>query len=140
MESLTEQLKNFELKTQALKDQDLLQTLQKLLDREKRIGDAILLALKEIRVRRLYAAMGYSSLFEMLVKQFNLSESSTYTRLQALKLMDAIPEIQEDLTKGDLSLSNAALVQGFIQRNEKEKNQSFTLEEKKEIVELVKNK
>jgi len=140
METLTEQLKNYEVKIQSLKDQDLLQTLQKLLDREKRIGDAILLALKEIRTRRLYAAMGYSSLFEMLVKQFNLSESSTYTRLQALKLMDAIPEIQEDLTKGDLSLSNAALVQGFIQRNEKEKNQSLTLEEKKEIVELVKNK
>jgi hypothetical protein len=140
METLTEQLKNYELKIQSLKDQDLLQTLQKLLDREKRIGDAILLALKEIRTRRLYAAMGYSSLFEMLVKHFNLSESSTYTRLQALKLMDAIPEIQEDLTKGDLSLSNAALVQGFIQRNEKEKNQSLTLEEKKEIVALVKNK
>jgi len=44
METLTEQLKNFELKIQSLKDQDLLQTLQKLLDREKRIGDAILLA------------------------------------------------------------------------------------------------
>jgi len=94
METLTEKLKNFELKIQSLKDQDLLQTLQKILDREKRIGDAILLALKEIRTRRLYAAMGYSSLFEMLIQHFNLSESSTYTRLQALKQMDAIPEIQ----------------------------------------------
>jgi len=42
--------------------------------------------------------MGYSSLFEMLIQHFNLSESSTYTRLQALKLMDTIPEIQDDLT------------------------------------------
>ena len=73
METLTEQLKNFELKIQSLKDQDLLQTLQKLLDREKRIGDAILLALKEIKARRLYAAMGYSSLFEMLIKHYNFT-------------------------------------------------------------------
>ncbi len=39
-----------------------------------------------------------------------------------------------------MSLSKAALVQGFIQRNEKEKNQPLTLEEKKEVVELVKKK
>lgn len=140
METANEQLKKFEIKIQSLGDQELVQTLQKLLEREKRIGDAILLALKEIRARRIYAGMGYSSPFEMLVKHFNLSESSAYTRLQALKLMDAIPEVQADLACGDLSLSNAALVQGFIQRNEKEKDQPLTLTEKKEIVDLVKKK
>lgn len=140
METATEQLKKFEIKIQSLGDQDLVQTLQKLLEREKRVGDAILLALKEIRNRRIYAAMGYSSPFEMLVKHFHLSESSSYTRLQALKLMDTIPEIQADLASGDLSLSNAALVQGFIQRSEKENDQPLTLEEKKEVVELVKKK
>ena len=72
METGTEQLKKFEIKLQSLGDQELLLTLQKLLEREKRIGDAILLALKEIKARRIYAAMGYSSPFEMLVKHFNL--------------------------------------------------------------------
>lgn len=140
METISEQLKKFEIKIQTLGDQELLLTLQKLLDREKRVGDAILLALKEIKVRRIYAAMGYSSPFEMLVKHFNLSESSTYTRLQALKLMEVIPEVQADIASGDLSLSNAALVQGFIQRSEKENDQPLTLAEKKEVVELVKKK
>jgi len=140
METVTQQLKKFEIKIQSLGDQDLVQTLQKLLEREKRIGDAILLALKEIRTRRIYAAMGYSSLFEMLVKHFKLSESSTYSRLQALKLMDAVPEVQADLASGDLSLSNAALIQGFIQRSEKETQKPLSLEKKKDLIDSVKNK
>lgn len=86
MEKLEQKLKEFETKIRTLNDQDLVKQMQSLLEREKRLGDAILLALREIRDRRIDAAMGYGSLFEMLVKYFKLSESSAYTRLQAIKI------------------------------------------------------
>lgn len=138
MENLDDQMTAFETRLQSLKDADLVTQVQSLFRREKRIGDAILLGLKEIKSRRLFAAMGYPSLFEFLVKHFSLSESATYQRLQALKLIEAVPEVQGDLFTGTLSLSNAALVQSFIQNQEKEV--SLNLEDKKELIESVKGK
>ncbi|MGZ3771644.1 MAG: hypothetical protein ACXVCP_18875 [Bdellovibrio sp.] len=66
---MDQQLHAFEGKVKALDDKDLVEQVYQLFNREKRIGDAILLGLKEIKTRRLFAAMGYSSLFEMLVKR-----------------------------------------------------------------------
>ncbi|MGZ3801117.1 MAG: hypothetical protein ACXVCL_13190, partial [Bdellovibrio sp.] len=65
---MDQQLQAFEGKVQTLDDKDLVEQIRQLFNREKKIGDAILLGLKEIKQRRLFAAMGYSSLFEMLVK------------------------------------------------------------------------
>jgi hypothetical protein len=117
LENVEQKLLTFESRMQTKTDHDLVDQVASLFTKEKRIGDAILMGLKEIKVRRLYAAMGYPSLFDMLVKHFKLSESSTYTRLQALKLIEAVPEVQGDLFTGALSLTNAALAQGFIQQS-----------------------
>ena len=59
-----------------LADKDLVEQLKRLLEREKKIGDAVLLNLQEIKTRRLYASMGYSSLFDMLVQYFGLSATA----------------------------------------------------------------
>ncbi len=121
-------------------DDELTKYLQNLLKQEKQIGDSILLALKEIKTRRIYAGLGYSSLFEMLVKHFHLSETSSYQRLNALKLMESVPTAAKEIFNGDLSLTNAASVQSFILRSEKEQNKPMTLVEKTELITAVKNK
>ncbi|MGZ3783940.1 MAG: HNH endonuclease, partial [Bdellovibrio sp.] len=133
---MDQQLQSFEGKVQALDDKDLVEQVRLLFNREKRIGDAILLGLKEIKQRRLFAALGYSSLFEMLVKFYNLSETASYQRVNALKLIESVPEAQEALFNGEVSLSNAALVQSFIQRTKS----SMSTEEKMNIIESVKGK
>jgi 5-methylcytosine-specific restriction endonuclease McrA len=138
MENFDAQISAFETRLQSLTDTDLVKQVQNLFQREKRLGDAILLGLKEIKARRVFAAMGYPSLFEFLVKHFGLSESATYQRLQALKLIEAVPEVQAHLLDGTLSLSNAALVQSFIQNQEKET--PLNIETKKELIESVKGK
>jgi hypothetical protein len=140
MEIFEQQLLVFESKLQAMTDHELVGQVSSLFAREKRIGDAILLGLKEIKVRRIYVDLGYPSLFEMLVKHFRLSESSTYTRLQALKLIEAVPEVQGDLFTGALSLTNAALAQSFIQQSEKDTNTPLSIEERKEVIDAVKGK
>ncbi|MGZ3785589.1 MAG: HNH endonuclease, partial [Bdellovibrio sp.] len=137
---MDQQLQSFEGKVQTLDDKDLVEQVRQLFHREKRLGDAILLGLKEIKQRRLFAALGYSSLFEMLVKHYHLSETASYQRVNALKLIESVPEAQEVLFSGEVSLSNAALVQSFIQRSEKETKSSMSIEEKMHIIESIKGK
>ncbi|MGZ3783601.1 MAG: HNH endonuclease [Bdellovibrio sp.] len=137
---MDQQLQSFEDKVQTLDDKDLVEQVRQLFNREKRIGDAILFGLKEITQRRLFAALGYSSLFEMLVKFYNLSETASYQRVNALKLIESVPEAQEALFSGEVSLSNAALAQSFIQRSEKETKSSMSTEEKMNIIESIKGK
>ncbi len=123
-----------------LSDQQLTDHLSYLFTREKQIGDSILLVLKEIKFRRIYASLGYSSLFEMLVQHFHLSETSSYQRLNALKLMESVPVAAKEIFTGDLSLTNAATLQSFIQRVEKGQNKPLTIHEKTELVNEIKNK
>ncbi|MGZ3770412.1 MAG: hypothetical protein ACXVCP_12775, partial [Bdellovibrio sp.] len=137
---MDQQLQAFEGKVQTLDDKDLVEQIRQLFNREKKIGDAILLGLKEIKQRRLFAAMGYSSVFEMLVKFYHLSETASYQRVNALKLIESVPEAQEALFNGEVSLSNAALVQSFIQRSEKEAKEPLSSEEKMTIIKSIKGK
>ncbi len=123
-----------------LSDNQLTDHLRQLFNKEKQIGDSILLALKEIKSRRIYAFLGYSSLFEMLVRHFHLSETSSYQRLNALKLMESVPVAAKEIFNGDLSLTNAATLQSFIQRTEREQNKPLSINEKTELIQEVKNK
>jgi len=128
------------LDLQKLSDSQLTDYLHRLFLKEKQIGDSILLVLKEIKYRRIYASLGYSSLFEMLVRHFHLSETSSYQRLNALKLMESVPAVAKEIFNGDLSLTNAATLQSFIQRTEKEQNKPLSLNEKIELIHEIKNK
>ena len=123
-----------------LSNSQLTDHLYRLFQKEKQIGDSILLVLKEIKNRRIYASLGYSSLFEMLVRHFHLSETSSYQRLNALKLMESVPAAAKEIFNGDLSLTNAATLQSFIQRTEKEQNKPLSLNEKTELIHEIKNK
>ncbi|MGZ3770356.1 MAG: HNH endonuclease [Bdellovibrio sp.] len=137
---MDQQLYSFEEKVKTLNDQNLVEQVRQLFHREKRLGDAILLGLKEIKERRIYAAMGFSNLFEMLVKYYHLSETASYQRVNALKLIESVPEAQDALFNGEVSLSNAAMVQSFIQRSEKDFQTALSSKEKLELIESIKGK
>jgi 5-methylcytosine-specific restriction endonuclease McrA len=126
-------LELFEANLNQLADKELIEQLKQLFAREKRIGDAILLNLQEINARRLYASMGYSSLFEMLVHYFGLSATAAYQRTAALKLIQAVPEAQVALFKGETNLSNMAATQSFIRKVEADEKQPLSSAKKSEI-------
>ncbi len=88
--------------------------------------------------RKIYAQLGYGSLFEFLVKYFHFSESSAYQRISALKLIQSIPEARAALVAGETNLSTMAATQGFIRKLESEKKADLSFQEKKDIFEAVK--
>ncbi len=123
-----------------LSDGALIEGFKNLILREKRLGDLILLNLQEMNSRRIYAQLGFGSLFEFLVKYFHLSESSAYQRISAMKLIQSIPEARAALVSGETNLSTMAATQGFIRKLESEKKAVLSFQEKKDIFDAVKGK
>lgn len=130
----------FERRVLILADQALVNEMKVLLNKERHIGEAILLVLQEIKVRRLYAGLGYGSLFEMLVKHYSMSETAAYQRINALKLIEAVPEAKAALLNNELNLSSMAKAQSFIGKVEAENKKAMNEEEKREVVNLIKGK
>ena len=103
-------------------DELLIYNLTVLVKKEREMLIQILHLLKEIELRRLYLARGYPSLFAMLTQEMGYSESAAGRRIQAMRLLKDLPEVEEKISSGKLSLSVASQVQGFIgQMNKKRK-------------------
>src|SRR6185437_14687386 len=120
-----------------LSDDQLMNKLEQEFAIERRASRNILIYLKEIKVRRLYAERGYPNLFWMLVRHFRQSESAANQRLKALKLMMEVPIVEERLISGELSMSTVAMAQRQIDREEKLTGKEVSKEQKTEIVESV---
>ena len=123
-----------------LSDDQLLADLEQEFANERKASHNILLHLKEVGARRLYAKRGFPNLFAMLVGYFHQSESAARQRLKAIELMQDVPVVEERLVSGDLSLSTVAMAQRQILREEKLSNQKVSAAKKMEIVESITGK
>jgi 5-methylcytosine-specific restriction endonuclease McrA len=120
-----------------LSDKNLLENLKNLVCKEREVTIETLHHLREVERRCLYAKMAYSSLFEYVVKELKYSESAAQRRISSMRLLNEIPEIENKVPSGALTLSALSQAQTFF-RQEKEKIKS--VEEKVEILELLENK
>jgi hypothetical protein len=128
---------NISLNLNQFSNDQLFASLEREFALERQRSHQILLHLKEIRSRRLYATRGFSSMFSMLVQRFGQSESSANQRLKALDLMMDVPRAEAHLLSGQLSMSTAAMAQRQIKREEKLIGKSLTQDKKAEIVEAI---
>ncbi|MBX2987278.1 MAG: HNH endonuclease [Bdellovibrionaceae bacterium] len=120
-----------------LKDQDLLSTLRELAHDERNSCLRLIQHLREMDARKLYLRIGYPSLFEYVMKELRLSAGAAYRRIQAMRLITDVPELEEKVASGELQLVSAAQLQGFFQ-SEKKRNRSYSLDDKLELVEQLK--
>ena len=123
-----------------LSNDQLLVSLEQQFATERSASHSILLHLKEIRSRRLYAERGFPNLFSMLVHHFHQSETAANQRLKALDLMLDVSVVEERLISGDLNLSTVAMAQRQIKREEKLTGKKVPMQKKMEIVEAITNK
>jgi hypothetical protein len=129
-----------EQEIKSLPDESLLSSLSELFDSERITSKFIVLHLIEIDARKLYAIRGFDSMFRMLVGKFKLSESSAYRRLQAMRLIKDVPQIQASLVTGEMNLTTISMAQSQIRREEKITGEKISNEKKTEIAESLKNK
>lgn len=96
-----------------ISDQKLLTQTKDLVKHERLTLEKVLEHLQEIQRRRLYADLGYSSLFKYLTKELKYSESAAVRRIQALKLLKKVPQVKKLIANGDLNLSVANQTQSL---------------------------
>ncbi len=84
---------------------------------EKTTTVNLLKHLQEVSRRKLFVDFGHSTLSKYMDAELGYSESEAWTRIQAMRLLKTVPAAAEKIEAGQLSLSNASLLQGYIQDN-----------------------
>ena len=97
-----------------LKDKELLEQTKIVAQSEREVLSKMLHHLREIDRRKLFSDLGYQSLFEYAVKELKYSEGQAGRRIQAMRLIQEIPEIEEKIENGSLNLINVSQVQSLF--------------------------
>lgn len=120
------------MKLKHLTDSTLLLDTKILVANEREISLKVLHHLKEIERRRLFADLGYGSLFDYAVRELHYSEPSAARRISAARLLKEIPEIEKKIENGTFSLTNLSMASQLF-RNEDIKD----VASKKEILKQI---
>ncbi len=122
----------------SLSDSQLLEATKTLVAREREAMTAILWHLEEIERRRLFSDLGCSSLYAYAVEVLGYSEDQAYRRISAMRLLRTMPELEDKIQSGRLSVSNLSLAQTVIRREAKAT--PLTKQKKHELVARLENK
>jgi len=101
---------------------------------ENRATTLLLHHIKEVDRRRLYSDWKFTSLFDWCVKDLGLCEGSAHLRITAARLLADMPELEEKIDQGILSLSHISQVNQFCRENKIK-----DLEKKKNILGQIEN-
>ncbi|MCB9025291.1 MAG: HNH endonuclease [Bdellovibrionaceae bacterium] len=114
-----------------LKDHELLDRTQSLVKKERYLLTQVLHHLREVERRKLFSELGYQSLFEYAVKKLKYSEGQAGRRIQAMRLIKELPELEVKIKTGALSLTNISQAQAYfreVRRSESKKSELAKLE------------
>ena len=138
---LTELKLSFDDKNQNLKyisNDELIFRTENLVQTERKIMHLVLIHILEIMDRKLYAGLGFNSMFTMMTKKYGYSEPSALRRIDAAKLLKNVPEVAGRLKSGTLNLSQAVQLQKCL---ESEANKGVSISEIRthEILDMLEN-
>ncbi len=94
---------------------------------EKSATITLLEHLAEIDRRRLYAEMGFPSLWVYVHELLGYSESQTSDRVNAMRLMMKIPEVKNELESGKISLTTTAKLATHVRREKTSTSETLNL-------------
>ncbi|HAG90916.1 MAG TPA: hypothetical protein DCL41_03550 [Bdellovibrionales bacterium] len=126
-----------------LNDNDLLIQTKQLIQSERNTLVKILHHLREVERRKLFSDLGCKSLFEYAVKELKYSEGQAGRRIQAMRLLRELPEIEQKIENGRLSLSNISQAQSYFREIKKQasrKESSMTINEGRRNIKILPDK
>ena len=97
-------------------DNELIDQLKDLVKNGRHLLIDILRHLQEVEERELHLKRGFPSLFAFCLEVLGYSETQAHTRIQAMRLIRAVPTTAEKLADGKISLSVAAKIQSCFRR------------------------
>jgi hypothetical protein len=122
-----------------LSDTELIDRLHLSRAKEKEIVVLILNDLLEVESRGIYLKRSFSSMYKFCLHEMGYSENEALLRLRAMRLMQVVPEVEQKIEAGFLSLTNAAEVGRQMAKESvrRKKNQENPLR-KQERLDLIK--
>ncbi|MGE3758620.1 MAG: HNH endonuclease [Pseudobdellovibrionaceae bacterium] len=121
-----------------IESQLLMEQTDDLVTQERDILTNLLHQFREIERRRLFSFYKYKSLHDMLVKRYGFSGDEAYRRIVAMKMLKELPEIEEKINSGEISLTHINLAQSLFRQEEKLDN-VMDREEKLSVIEKISN-
>jgi hypothetical protein len=121
-----------------LSNERLLERTERLVRSERKITHLVLWHINEVECRRLFADLGFSSMYKYLTQHFGYGESAAYERLHASRLLKNIPELSEKIENGTLNLTQMVQVQKCIREGAKAGNK-VSLGETLQVLEQIEN-
>ncbi len=103
----------------SLSDSALLERTESLAQQERVLLSDILHHLREIESRRLFSDLGFKSLFDYATRKLAYSEDQAARRISAMRLLRAMPEIEEKIASGALTLTNLNMANTLFRQEAK---------------------
>ena len=122
----------------SLSDDDLVAHVGVLAAAERSATAALVAALAELDVRRLYLGAGCASLFVYCTRVLHLSESAAYSRIETARAARRFPTILERLADGRMTLSSVRLLARVLTGdNHQRLLDAASFKSKREVEDLV---
>ncbi len=115
-------------------NQELNHKIQSTVREERRATVEVLRLLREIERRMVYAELGFPSLFAYCTVELGYSEAAASRRIEAMRAMRDVAEIEEKIESGELSLSTVAQARVAIRAHERETKVKVTAEQTKSVM------
>src|SRR5690606_12598786 len=106
---------------------------KQLVARERQLLTEVLHHLREVERRKLFSDLGYPSLFAYAVGELKYSEGQAGRRIQAMRLIRLLPEVEQQVAAGSLSLSNVSQAQSYFREKAKQRGRAMPATEQREI-------
>jgi len=104
----------------------LISDLKSLITQERSTLIEIIDHLREVERRKLYLQQGHPSLFSWVTECLGYSEGAAQRRIQAMRLVQDLPELEDKISSGKLSLCVASQLQTYLRRNDKKRREEKT--------------
>lgn len=102
-----------------LSNEELIEKLTASVKLERKTTAEILELIREVERRRLYLALGHTSLFAYLTKSLGYSAASAQRRIESARLLDKIPSLKTEISDGKLNLMQTSLLAQGLRNVEK---------------------
>ncbi len=123
-----------------LSNETLNQNLKSLLKSERELLSEILLFISEVDRRKLYLKLAYPSLFEYLTKELGYSFGSAQRRIDAARLMQDVPDLNDKLESGVLNLAQVSVLQKSLREKARQTGVRISRIEKQDLIKAMEGK
>ena len=120
-----------------LSDSDLVMSLKKLVDKERKLLYVILEHIREVNARQLHLARGFKSLKEYMIEEFGYSGSAADRRISAALLLEQVPTVASRVQDGSLNLTQIVNLSVAIKDKERIDGVKLSPQNKLDLVESV---